>query len=369
MPLVIVNLGCEMLYILDQRLKAQSIASDKSTKVLNDVIRTMFDEGFVTDKLFTAQEPYSMASTRKIFDRLAHSSIMRLSESSMDKLFDLMVMGYKYQTLCSTSLQQLEQVTLTHLKTIKEMVASSADAAVNRLIDNVSEMVIKTYSTLSMWQLHQVRQTLCRFFQDKRVKVSLFMQEGIQSQVGRIIMPSPIKPGVGTVKYSGGSETKLSLGSQQVNPDDYFCHPVPLGANMYNKERPKVIPPPRKGDLVGDAIAPAPASEPAKAVAPQAPRQATEQSHTEAKQELELLTALMRIRQPQTDNFRLNLFSEDELSLTPISNPAGDKVPNYSIDGGNDAYKKDSALAELEELNLNSKQRRDDLLDLMDSVS
>ena len=30
---------------------------------------------------------------RQIFDRLAHSSIMRLNETSMDKLFDLMAQG------------------------------------------------------------------------------------------------------------------------------------------------------------------------------------------------------------------------------------------------------------------------------------
>ncbi len=44
MPMVIINLGGEMMYILDQRLKAQAIPSDKGSKVLNDVARTMFDK-------------------------------------------------------------------------------------------------------------------------------------------------------------------------------------------------------------------------------------------------------------------------------------------------------------------------------------
>lgn len=69
-----------MIYILEQRLKAQSIPADKSCKVLNDVIRTMFDPEYV-DKLFAPQDMYTVSQTRKIFDRLAHSSIMRLSES------------------------------------------------------------------------------------------------------------------------------------------------------------------------------------------------------------------------------------------------------------------------------------------------
>jgi hypothetical protein len=81
MPWVVVNLGCEMIYILDQRLKAQGIPQDKCARVLQDIVSCLFDQSFVKDKLFVPQDMYSPQSTRKIFDRLAHSSIMRLSES------------------------------------------------------------------------------------------------------------------------------------------------------------------------------------------------------------------------------------------------------------------------------------------------
>jgi hypothetical protein len=52
--------------------------------VLQDVIRTMYNPKFIAE-LFRGQDVYSMQSTRQIFDKLAHSSIMRLNESSMDK--------------------------------------------------------------------------------------------------------------------------------------------------------------------------------------------------------------------------------------------------------------------------------------------
>ena len=107
MPMLIVNMGGEMVYILEQRLHAQSVPADKSKRgvcrvhredkarsptppvptpaVLQDVIRTMYNPMFI-EELFRPQEAYSMSSTRQIFDRLAHSSIMRLNESSMDKV-------------------------------------------------------------------------------------------------------------------------------------------------------------------------------------------------------------------------------------------------------------------------------------------
>jgi hypothetical protein len=126
LPVVVCNLGSEMIYILEQRLRAQSITSEKSVKagplyklhavgpqlestrfhcaleqeywfpslcfkmqhmyhygtVLHDVVKSMFDPTFVSE-LFKPQDVYSQRSTRQIFNKLAHSSIMRLSESSM----------------------------------------------------------------------------------------------------------------------------------------------------------------------------------------------------------------------------------------------------------------------------------------------
>ena len=58
---------------------------------------------------------------------------------------------------------------------------------------------------------------------DKRVKVSLFLQEGIQSSSGRLILPSPTSAKVGTVtRYVAAtgavqSQDKVKLKSQQVS--------------------------------------------------------------------------------------------------------------------------------------------------------
>ena len=65
-------------------LTEESDARARASAVLQDVIRTMYNPKFIAE-LFRGQDVYSMHSTRQIFDKLAHSSIMRLNESSMDK--------------------------------------------------------------------------------------------------------------------------------------------------------------------------------------------------------------------------------------------------------------------------------------------
>ena len=95
LPFVVLNLGSEMVYILDQRLRSQDVAQDRSIKVLDDIVKNMLADQFVVE-LFRPQAMYKMTATKEIFKKLAHSSIMKLNETSMQKLFDLMVMGLKY---------------------------------------------------------------------------------------------------------------------------------------------------------------------------------------------------------------------------------------------------------------------------------
>ena len=103
-PIIFFNMGGEMVYILDQRLSAQEIVDQKAAKgmgfarrrmmeviflkffsVVNDIVGSMFNSKFV-EELFRPQELYPKKAVKHIFEKLAHSSIMRLNEASMDKV-------------------------------------------------------------------------------------------------------------------------------------------------------------------------------------------------------------------------------------------------------------------------------------------
>ena len=77
---------------------------------------------------------YSLLETRQIFVRLAHSSIMRLNEGSMQKLFDLMLMGVKLQTVQACYPEEMIHVTMRHLDIMCTMIDSGTEAW--KLIEN-----------------------------------------------------------------------------------------------------------------------------------------------------------------------------------------------------------------------------------------
>jgi len=173
----------------------------------------------------------------------------------MDKLYDLMTMGFKYQVLSCTAPSELLQVTLNHLDALKALVRTHAETA--RLVESAQKILLEMYRDLTVGQLVSLRQALCRFFQERKVKVSLFLQDQIQSLDGAIVITheGPLPPATetpGTIRYFGLDgkmtlEEKIRMKNAEnvaKAPDEPFdmtrpTRPSKLGLNLYAKDRKK----------------------------------------------------------------------------------------------------------------------------------
>lgn len=244
MPIIVINMGGEMVYILQQRLQAQKVQDDKAIKVLQDVIRAMYSPLFITE-LFKPQDMYSAVSTKQIFEKLAHSSIMRLNKQSMEKLYDLMIMGFKYQLISCHSPQQILQITLYHLEIIKSLVKSDT---ISKAVQSVISQTINLYSSLTNGQWNYLSQSLMKFLQGKKTKVSLFLQRSLQGIDGTLHLtndgPLPLGTSVpGSITYYENGEVvknrsfATSVGhtayANVVESEEMFDLSSTLGQNMY----------------------------------------------------------------------------------------------------------------------------------------
>eukprot|EP00656_Telonema_subtile_P044069 TRINITY_DN50373_c0_g1_i1.p1 TRINITY_DN50373_c0_g1~~TRINITY_DN50373_c0_g1_i1.p1 ORF type:complete len:418 (-),score=126.32 TRINITY_DN50373_c0_g1_i1:9-1262(-) len=325
MPLVLLNMGGEMIYILDQRLHAQNVPSDKAHKVIDDVVRAMLNHKLVA-QLFKPQQLYTPASMRQVFDKLAHSSIMRLSTGSMDKLYDLMIMGFKHQVVCSTHPREVLYATHNHVEAIR---ALCRDPAVLQLIDSTVGQLEERYSSMGTGELLELRQVLCGFFQDKHVKVSLFLQDQVQVSEGvfAISPGGPAPPSslpVGTIKYfdalgqvSHTNKLHVAVAAVCCPPQETGLHPAALrgttlGTNMYLRDKQ-----PAGGSSVGPASAAQPALAQAANQSAAPPVAASNTTAETAMAELNLLAELMGEAVAQEGDkgiaaFKLSMFNGSE---------------------------------------------------------
>lgn len=248
MPIVIVNLGGEMMYVLRQRLEAQQIPQDKARQVLDEVIGAMFNEAFIKE-LFKPSPTYTFEATKHIFQKLAHCSIMKLNETSMSKLYDLMTMVFKFQIVSSRSPRDIVDISLQHIDQLRSMVSES----LTPLLDNCAKRIQTQYGGMSSGQIWVLRQTLLEFLKGRNVKISLLLQENFQARNGRFFIdlngscpeetPVPGKVRYFDVESNVSREHEVDLGIHRVarinefDENDYRQTTALLGDNLYIKYR------------------------------------------------------------------------------------------------------------------------------------
>lgn len=368
LPILVINLGGEMMYILDQRLKAQNIPKDKGDKVVNDIVKTMFDRQFM-DEIFKPQQLYSKSALRSLFEKIAHASIMKLNTPSMDKLYDLMTMVFKYQVYMCPMPLDLLSITLNHLDAIRKFVITKPNI-VNQ-IDFVNIKLMDTYQNLSLANFQLLRLTLLNFFQDLRIRVSIFIKEGIQHQNARFKIPTQgtVPYGFevpGTIREFGSDNTLVSetffLSGGNYSPSDAMNpdHPgTTLGTNIYitYKDTGKTeyaVPPPQTSYEVEEE----------------------EGIENHARKQLDLMARLIgktKTEVLQSDShFSISMFGADEKFTSQEQiDEEEERIININITKPTQQNMLDKIIADLEKDNNETANNDDDvnLLELMDYVS
>jgi len=190
-PIMILCMGGEMLYILDQRLAAQDVNKVKSAKVIEDIMKSMYGSRILGTLFKQYSSPlYQPFQARKKFYQIAHSSIMRLNEQSMDKLFDLMCMGLKHQTISCREPHELLAITLNHLDAVSKIASRHGlSKNIKDLIESCRERFLCLYSIKTFGEMWTIRQAILQSLQCKIIKVSLLLSHRMQNNDGFIVLP------------------------------------------------------------------------------------------------------------------------------------------------------------------------------------
>lgn len=184
-PLLYFNMCSEMIYIIEQRLTAQNVEKARAAKVLVDITGAVFNASLVRE-VFRPHNAITFAILRSIFEKLAHSSIMRLNEPSMSKLFDLMVMVFKYQVFACPKPSDLLAISDNHLGSVEQMVTSNEK--IRKTVHQIRDRFKAFYQPVDEISLSQVRYSILNFLRDIHTRVSIFLREGVQAIDGRFVI-------------------------------------------------------------------------------------------------------------------------------------------------------------------------------------
>ncbi|KIH55778.1 hypothetical protein ANCDUO_14059 [Ancylostoma duodenale] len=172
----------------------KNISEEKGDLVLHDIISQTLKQKYLHEIFkincnsqppFRPQNMFSRRHMRAMFERLAHSSIMRLSESSMEKLFDLTLMMTKYQIQSVVMPEQILTVTMNHLSGMRRIAKQEDD--IQELIRNAHAMFLMLYGPVPVTEWNLIRHQMLNFFQDCRVKVSVLLRDEKQFDDGHFV--------------------------------------------------------------------------------------------------------------------------------------------------------------------------------------
>uniref|UniRef100_A0A3Q3D542 Organic solute carrier partner 1a n=1 Tax=Hippocampus comes TaxID=109280 RepID=A0A3Q3D542_HIPCM len=183
-----------------------------------------------------------------VLTRLAHVSIMKLNAVSMEKLYELMLMAFKYQVFLCPRPKDLLLISYNHIDTIRGFVKDTP--AVLNKVDETHRKIIEIYSSMTAGEFQLLRQTLLTFLQDTHICVSIFLKNKIQNPNGRFALSTsgPVPhgmdvPGVIRIFDRKGREMRqrrFASGGSYSHPTkdaSFGLHGdrvIKLGVNMYN---------------------------------------------------------------------------------------------------------------------------------------
>ncbi|XP_049876224.1 protein OSCP1 [Pectinophora gossypiella] len=187
-PFIVVNLGCEMIYVVDQRLKAQNITLDKSERVLTDIVTVLLHPKLL-DELFIPQPVATHTVIKQLLQDISATSIMKLDDYSMSKLWDLMTMIFKWQLSVTTN-QNIFDITRRHLKSVATIMPIyfskfTIEQAMIRF-----EYLAQRFTDDDYKCLHN---TMILWFSEYHTKISVLLRLGLQKKDGTFSLPATIE--------------------------------------------------------------------------------------------------------------------------------------------------------------------------------
>ncbi|XP_026804788.1 protein OSCP1-like [Rhopalosiphum maidis] len=227
------NLICEMIYVVAERLKTQKIQIDKSKLVLNDIIAASLNCPF----LFVPTSIINKDVLDKSICCAVHSSIMRLNDSSMEKLMGLIETSVKMQMFSSNGPRQVLLVTLNHLDSIRELASTHQ---LKQSVDIIQHNFYQTFEKMTNGEIMRMRYAMLNYLQDIHVKVTIFIKEGLQRyngsfvSVGKWVIPYGCEaPGV--IRVFNKNSTLIDIST--FHPISFYKVETEIGSIKPNSPR------------------------------------------------------------------------------------------------------------------------------------
>lgn len=142
--------------------------------VLDEILSVLLSKQLICE-LMKPQPPYTHQKVREIIEEVAQSSIMRLDTVSMNKLWELITMVFKWQVTMSDSIIKL---TARHLLELDDYIVKANTRLQLQRVQNIINNFGKIFTQNEQSAL---REEVLNWLKIFKIRVSLLLRMGLQN--------------------------------------------------------------------------------------------------------------------------------------------------------------------------------------------
>jgi len=265
---LMVNVACEMVYIVSQKLHDQGYSPDDGARCLCGLLGALSHPSFVETLFALKQNSTSAANSvnesddilndrqalQDVLQQLCACSFLRLGEDSMSLMLDNQLMMFKYQVMSASS---LTEVTINHLQEMFKIAELAGNQAVLSSLVDLKSRFEAAFNALTIGDSADLRMRILAFLQDKRYEARMMLEDGKMAEDYGINYNMNCSEGMpahsekpGTIRFfdnKGANWRSKSFDPMAVSmgsfppPEDFFDSvpaDPPLGCDMFAAYEP-----------------------------------------------------------------------------------------------------------------------------------
>lgn len=210
--LVYVNLGSEMLYILNNRIKALDIEDTKRMSILCQIAQNLYNSEENDKLLRDCPTSLSLDSIYNLLHKICHKSVITLDSVSFAKMIEMIVMALKKDTLLMKNDFGLYHVTVNHLSCIDNLLKRKD------LTLNIRQKVSEIMSGLKPYDFYLIKKDIINLLVFKHSKISIYLKDNVQANDGHFAVKPPKACGFNCVRTGTVGNDGLPDSLIGVNP-------------------------------------------------------------------------------------------------------------------------------------------------------
>lgn len=221
--LIYLNFGCEMIYILNNRVKSLEIEEDKRIFILKQIATALFSNSDFELVIKDAKSIITLEGFSNILHKVCHKSIITLDNHSYLKMIEMILMALKKDVLLMKNDFGIYSILLNHLEGVEKLIRTKEP------VDPVRGWAFQISNSMKPFEFFMVKRDILNLLIYKHSKISVYLKNGFQANDSHIV----IKPNdfagfnidpIGSV--TEGANSAPSVPIEGLTPPATKIHPL-----------------------------------------------------------------------------------------------------------------------------------------------